>query len=117
MPYLKHSCNGETLTVIELGEQAVIGRHQQCDIIINDPTVSAQHARVSKAGDGYLLTDLHSTNGVRIHGELTASTALTEGCVFELGTHAFQFLTQLPTDLDRTLKIKKSWIPGLYYTK
>lgn len=117
MPYLKHSCNGETLTVIELGEDAVIGRHQQCNVIIDDPTISARHASVSKVGENYLLTDLQSTNGVRINGEVTASTTLSEGCVFELGTHAFEFLAHLPTDLDKTLKIKKSWIPGLYYTK
>lgn len=117
MPYLKHSCNGETLTVIELGEEAVIGRHQQCSVIIDDPTISARHASVKKDGENYRLTDLQSTNGVRVKGELITALVLSEGCVFELGTHAFEFLAQLPTDLDKTLKIKKSWIPGLYYSK
>lgn len=117
MPYLRHSHNGETLTVIELGEQVVIGRHKQNNVIIDDPTVSAHHARVSRVGDGYHVTDLQSTNGVRINGGLITTAALTEGSIFVLGTHTFEFLARLPTDLDKTLKIKKSWIPGLYYTK
>lgn len=117
MPYLRHSHNGETLTVIELGEKAEIGRHKQSNVIIDDPTVSAHHARVSKVGDSYHLIDLQSTNGVRVNGELISSTVLTDGSTFTLGTHTFEFLTRLPTDLDKTLRIKKSWIPGLYYTK
>lgn len=117
MPYLRHSCNGETLTVIELGEQAVIGRHKQCDVIIDDPTISARHVRIVRTSEGYSVHDLDSTNGVRFDGDLVAQATLTEGSIFVLGTHAFQFLAHLPTDLDKTLKIKKSWIPGVYYTK
>lgn len=117
MPYLKHCCNGDTLTVIELGDRAVIGRHSECDILIDDPTISARHAQLVKGGDGYTVEDLNSTNGVRINGELVSRAALTEGSVFVLGAHAFEFLAHLPTDLDKTLKIKKSWIPGIYYTQ
>lgn len=117
MPYLKHSCNGDTLTVIELRDQAVIGRHRQCDILIDDPTISARHARIVKDKEVYTIEDLDSTNGVRINGELTTRSTLMEGSTFVLGAHTFEFLARLPTDLDKTLKIKKSWIPGVYYTK
>ncbi|ACR14184.1 ATPase [Teredinibacter turnerae T7901] len=37
--------------------------------------------------------------------------------MFTVGTHDFEFLVDLPTGLERTLKIKKSWIPGIYYTE
>ena len=117
MAYLRHSYNGDTLTLIELAGDALIGRHTDCDIIIDDPTVSARHAHLHEIDGGYLIEDLLSTNGVKVEGELVQKTFLREGNIFELGTHAFEYLAHLPTDLAKTLKIKKSWIPGLYYTQ
>jgi hypothetical protein len=45
-----------------------IGREQACDLLIEDLTVSRMHARLERAGDGWLLTDLGSTNGTRLNG-------------------------------------------------
>lgn len=45
-----------------------IGREQQCDLLIRDLTVSRTHARLERAADGWLLTDLGSTNGTRLNG-------------------------------------------------
>jgi hypothetical protein len=45
-----------------------IGREQQCDLLIGDLTVSRIHARLERAADGWLLTDLGSTNGTRLNG-------------------------------------------------
>jgi hypothetical protein len=33
-----------------------------------------------------------------------------------IGTHTVRLVEQLPDSLQHTLKIKKSWIPGVYYT-
>lgn len=40
-----------------------VGRDQNADIVINDPTVSRRHAEIVRSGDGYLLLDLGSKNG------------------------------------------------------
>ena len=41
-----------------------IGRDPNCDIALNHPTVSAQHAELSLIGEGkWLLTDCRSRNG------------------------------------------------------
>lgn len=45
-----------------------IGRDQRCDLHIADLTVSRLHARLTREADGWLLTDLGSTNGTRING-------------------------------------------------
>jgi hypothetical protein len=45
-----------------------IGREQDCDLLIEDLTVSRMHARLERAADGWLLTDLGSTNGTRLNG-------------------------------------------------
>jgi len=45
-----------------------IGRDAGCDLAIADMTVSRIHARLERTQDGWLLTDLSSTNGTRVNG-------------------------------------------------
>ena len=45
-----------------------IGRADDCDCVLADPTVSRQHARLRRVGGGWLLADLGSTNGTRLNG-------------------------------------------------
>lgn len=118
MAYLKHLYNGSIVSVYELGETAIIGRQTDCNIRVEDATVSGHHARVEKtAGQGWRLVDLGSTNGVFVNGKSVSECELEAGTEFTLGTHAFEFHIELPSQLDQTLKIKKSWIPGIYYTE
>lgn len=116
MAYLKHLSNGETIAVYHLKDNTVIGRHTTCQIVVDDPTVSAQHAEVRCVEGRAVIQDLDSTNGVRIGRKRVTEHVLKGGDVFVLGTHEFEFCNAMPTDLDQTLKIKKSWIPGIYYT-
>jgi predicted component of type VI protein secretion system len=51
----------------------VIGRDPICDIVINDPEVSRQHARLTRISTGYQLEDLGSTNGTFVNGARLAS--------------------------------------------
>lgn len=46
-----------------------VGRDPMSDINLNDPEVSRQHARLIRAGDGYQLQDLNSTNGTYLNGK------------------------------------------------
>lgn len=47
----------------------IIGRDPMSDIIINDPEVSRQHARISETDNGFQIEDLGSTNGTFIDGQ------------------------------------------------
>jgi len=47
----------------------IIGRGDDCDIIINDRQVSRHHARLVRQNDRYSLADLDSKNGTFINGE------------------------------------------------
>jgi hypothetical protein len=47
---------------------ATIGRSRDCDIVLNDSNVSRRHAELRPRGDGWTVTDLGSTNGVRVNG-------------------------------------------------
>ncbi|HEX6448330.1 MAG TPA: DUF1707 and FHA domain-containing protein [Trebonia sp.] len=52
------------------GAQATftIGRDRECDLAIDDLTVSRIHAELERTADGWMLVDRGSTNGTRING-------------------------------------------------
>ncbi len=116
MPYIQHQFNGATLYHHELLEHATIGRHADNDIVIDDATVSAHHAVIEKMPYGYQIRDLESTNGLRVNGEKTALCKLQPEEAIIIGSHTLRLIEHLPETLQHTLKIKKSWIPGMYYT-
>ena len=45
-----------------------IGRAPNSDLVLDDDYVSAQHARLQKVDDGWMLQDLNSTNGTFVDG-------------------------------------------------
>lgn len=46
-----------------------IGRDSEADIVLDQPQVSRQHARITLEGGRWMLADLHSTNGVYLNGQ------------------------------------------------
>jgi len=50
------------------GDSFTIGRSGDCDLTIADLTVSRVHATLERTADGWLLTDMSSTNGTRVNG-------------------------------------------------
>ncbi|NQD37177.1 FHA domain-containing protein [Permianibacter sp. IMCC34836] len=116
MPYIQHLFNGAIVGHHQLTDRMTIGRHADNDIIIDDATVSGHHAVIEKMAYGYQIRDLDSTNGLRVHGEKTSLHKLQPDEVIIIGTHTLALVDNLPDSLQHTLKIKKSWIPGMYYT-
>jgi pSer/pThr/pTyr-binding forkhead associated (FHA) protein len=72
---------------------AVIGRSRECDIVLSDSNVSRRHAEIRPAGgDGWTITDLGSTNGVKVNGRrIQGPQSLKRGDVIELGTSRATF--------------------------
>ena len=65
---------------------SVIGRSTDADIVIAAHEVSRRHAQILPDRDGWTLTDLGSTNGVRLNGRpLGVPTRLQDGDVIEVG--------------------------------
>ena len=50
------------------GSSFSIGRDSSCDLAIADMSVSRRHAQLDRTPDGWLLSDLKSTNGTRLNG-------------------------------------------------
>jgi hypothetical protein len=60
--------------------ELLIGRGDQCALVIPDRRVSRQHARIRLEGDGYVLEDLDSRNGTFVNGQqLTGIHFLQDG--------------------------------------
>ena len=64
----------------------VIGRNQTCDLILDEKTVSAEHARLSYHHGNWWVEDLYSRNGTLINLEmLTTPAVLASGDEIQLG--------------------------------
>jgi pSer/pThr/pTyr-binding forkhead associated (FHA) protein len=68
-----------------------IGRQNNNDIVIENLAVSGNHAKIDSAGDGFVLTDLHSKNGCFVNERLVTSHWLKHGDVINIGKHVLVF--------------------------
>ncbi|NJL21746.1 MAG: FHA domain-containing protein [Leptolyngbyaceae cyanobacterium SM1_3_5] len=57
--------------------ECLIGRSSTCDLMLNSPDVSRFHAKVTFQNQRYLLSDLASTDGVRVNNQ---EVKLNEDC-------------------------------------
>jgi pSer/pThr/pTyr-binding forkhead associated (FHA) protein len=74
-----------------VGDVIMIGRAPSNAIVIDDPTVSGEHASLMKTPTGYQLTDLGSTNGTQCNGVLIADAELKDGDEIRFGSVAAVF--------------------------
>jgi hypothetical protein len=63
----------------------VVGRSQDCDLVLGDTSVSGRHARLSWRGDQILLEDLGSANGTWVDGKRVQRTEVRPGAEVTLG--------------------------------
>jgi diguanylate cyclase (GGDEF)-like protein len=71
----------------------VIGRGSDCDIHIEDSSVSRQHARVGQCGDDYFVLDLQSTNGTYVNDVAAVQAKLHDGDYLRVGNCIYRFLS------------------------
>ena len=63
------------------GKRIVVGRVAPADLVVDDNSLSRQHARFCLVEDEVLVEDLGSTNGTWVGGENVPSAALRAGDV------------------------------------
>lgn len=75
------------------GSGLQIGRLGDNGLVVDDPKVSRYHAVIVATTTSFVLTDLHSTNGTRLNGELVAgSRALSDGDEIAIGPARLRFV-------------------------
>ncbi len=76
------------------GERVVVGRSRECDVMLSDPNISRKHAELRRDGEGWVVFDLGSTNGIKVNGRRVDQAPLQPGDRITLG------LTELTFELD-----------------
>jgi hypothetical protein len=62
-----------------------LGRDPQCDILLNDMTVSRMHATLEISAKGCVIRDENSFNGVWVNDRMVDACLLRSGDVIQLG--------------------------------
>jgi hypothetical protein len=63
----------------------LIGRHERCDIVLRDATVSREHARLVFRDHKWIIQDLRSRNGTIVNGVRVGRSELCPGDLLALG--------------------------------
>lgn len=80
------------LARLDLPNHAItIGRSSDCDLILNDPMSSRQHAIIEFSGVGWVLQDLNSQNGTVINNVRTSRETLHPGDQIRIGSTVLSF--------------------------
>ena len=84
--------------IVISGDRAVLGRHPECDIVLDAAAVSRQHAQILQEGQDYYIEDLHSRNGTFVNGRLVqGKRLLADGDRLKICDLLFTFYHQAPT--------------------
>jgi hypothetical protein len=84
LPHAYVDIGGRRIAIGPAG--SLIGRSADADIVIAANEVSRRHAQIAPDNEGWTLTDLDSTNGVRLNGRpIGVPTRLQDGDVIEVG--------------------------------
>jgi pSer/pThr/pTyr-binding forkhead associated (FHA) protein len=91
---LQPSAGGKAFA-LEAGRTAMVGRSRQCQIPIEDDTVSSNHARIeiNAQTQRIVVTDLNSSNGTFVNGSRINSAQAQVGDTLRFGTAEFQLIT------------------------
>jgi hypothetical protein len=70
----------------------LIGRSPECDIFLDDVTVSRRHAEIVREGDDFTIRDLGSLNGTYVNRRRIESAVLEDDDEVQIGKYRLTFL-------------------------
>ncbi len=104
-------------------ETISIGRHPENDVLLDNPKVSRNHARIERQGSKFILRDLQSRNGTWVGGQRIDEYRLSSGDAFQIGDANLIFkegfqpeeLTffELPNAMKKARRRSVVFVPGL----
>jgi len=87
-----------------VGARLTIGRDpNQCQMVLDDETVSARHAYIERDPQGFVLHDWGSRNGTRVNDEAVSSCRLHNGDLLQLGRTRLRFVAPEATNGTATM--------------
>jgi hypothetical protein len=79
-------------TFFPSGDRTQIGRSPECEVFLDDVTVSRKHAELVRSGDTYTITDLGSLNGTFVNRKRIESAELEDDDEVQIGKYRLTFL-------------------------
>jgi hypothetical protein len=76
------------------GERTTIGRSPDCDVFLDDVTVSRNHAVLVERGGAYAIEDQGSLNGTYVNRRRVDSSELEDGDEVQIGKYRLIFLSK-----------------------
>ena len=74
-------------------EQTTVGRSPDCDVFLDDVTVSRRHAEVMKRNGQFFIEDKGSLNGTFLNRRRIEAGALEDGDEVQIGKYKMTFLS------------------------
>ena len=104
-----------------LEDETIIGRHDDCDVVVARKLVSRTHTRVLRIGEQFYVEDLQSLNGTLLNGQrITCRVPLGDGDQIRIHETCFLFTTsdQLlgrdrPSGIIESLKVSSDSVISL----
>ncbi len=78
------------------GDMFTIGRSPDCDVIMDQGSVSRMHAQVTLEGGRYVIRDLNSRNGIQVGGQRVQEGVVKPGDVVFIGDVEVQAVFDAP---------------------
>jgi hypothetical protein len=69
----------------------IVGRAENCDLRLEDSSVSSEHARIVRDSAGWRVVNLLSTNGTFVNDRKVSSSAIANGDRVRFGRVEFRF--------------------------
>ena len=107
LTFLKGVNQGATVTLE--GDKIVLGRNAECQVVLNVPAVSREHAVIRRIQGKFYVEDMKSRNGTFVNGqEVTARTLLKDNDRIKICDNLLAFVEtaprkELPDIMRRTL--------------
>jgi hypothetical protein len=74
------------------GPRTLIGRSPDCDVFLDDVTVSRRHAEIVREDGAYVIRDLGSLNGTFVNRHRIESSVLAADDEVQIGKYRMTFL-------------------------
>ncbi len=75
-------------------ERVTVGRSPDCEIFLDDVTVSRKHAVLVRSGDGFTIADEGSLNGTFVNRKRVENAELEDGDELQIGKYRLTFLSR-----------------------
>lgn len=84
-------------TSFDVQAGAILGRADECAVVLHDASVSRQHARLDCPGGVWTIVDLKSRNGLFVDGVRTSEALIGDGEEFRVGEVLLKFRAGVST--------------------